>query len=103
MTDPDRDRCHLLPDDGTGQPIRYHGGPEPLSPEGEEALRHLIAAARRDLAALDPDGELAARQEAAVRRIRERSQLLQAKETTMNLDEIDAAIDGAKDRYESPT
>jgi hypothetical protein len=65
--------CHVLGDDGTGQPIRYQGGDEPLTAEGEAALRNLIAAARRQFEADDVDGQISARQAASRKRIRERN------------------------------
>lgn len=67
-----------LIDDGSGDPPAIVHGDEPLSPEGEKAMRALIAAAKRLQAeedAADPEAaaERARRQEASIARIRERN------------------------------
>lgn len=66
-----------LVDDGSGDAPAVVHGDVPLSPEGAAAMRQLIAAAKRHHAeqtAADPARaqEMAARQQAAIARIRER-------------------------------
>lgn len=62
-----------LIDDGSGDPPAVVHGDQPLTPEGEAAMRNLIAAAKRQFAAdLEADPSIGERQEAAVARIRDR-------------------------------
>jgi hypothetical protein len=66
-----------LIDDGSGDPPAVVHGDAPLSPEGEAAMRNVIAAAKRlhvDRLAADPS--IGERQEAAIARIRERRERL---------------------------
>jgi hypothetical protein len=66
-----------LIDDGSGDPPVVVHGDAPLSPEGEAAMRNVIAAAKRQFAAdLEADPSIGERQEAAIRRIRERRERL---------------------------
>ncbi|MCW6003942.1 hypothetical protein K1W54_05000 [Micromonospora sp. CPCC 205371] len=61
-----------LIDDGSGDPPSVVHGDAPLSPEGETAMRALVAAAKADLQA---DPSIGERQEAAIKRIRENAGL----------------------------
>ena len=68
------DRCHLVyGEDGTVI-ASYHG--QPLDERGVEAMRALVAAARRLADEQDPDGLMAERQAAAIERVRERARRL---------------------------
>lgn len=62
-----------LIDDGSGDPPAVVHGDVPLTPEGEAAMRNVIAAAKRQFADdLEADPSIGERQEAAVARIRDR-------------------------------
>ena len=73
------DQCRPLLDDD-GQVIASVRGAEPLSPEAQAAMRELVAAVIR-MEQADPDrDEKAARQAAAMERVRERNARLRGRQ-----------------------